>query len=102
VKALPGLGYKGLVIEGMGGGHLPAAIVQCVADICRVMPVILCSRTGSGAVLTKTYSYPGSEIDLIARGVIPAQFLNGLKARILLTVYLASGLAREEIAQVFQ
>ena len=54
------------------------------------MPVVLASRTGSGRVCRKTYAYPGSEIDLLARNLIWAGGLSGLKARVLLTLCVAS------------
>jgi L-asparaginase len=38
----------------------------------------------TGAVCTDTEGYPGGEIDLIARGLIPSWSLSGLKARLLL------------------
>jgi L-asparaginase len=52
-------------------------------------------------VLTRTYSFPGSETDLLGRGLIPAGLLDGLKARILLSLLLRLGASREEITVAF-
>ena len=38
----------------------------------------------TGPVFTRTWGYPGSEIDLIARNLVPAGYLSGLKAHLLL------------------
>lgn len=94
-------GYDGLVIEAMGGGHVPSVMVDALADLSKKMPVILASRTGSGEVLRSTYGFPGSEIDLLERGLIPAGALDGLKSRLLLTLLLQSGATRSEISYAF-
>ncbi|MDQ4126419.1 MAG: asparaginase [Actinomycetota bacterium] len=96
------LGYEGLVVEAMGGGHLPTSMVGTLERLTGRMPVVLASRTGGGEVLTRTYGFPGSETDLIGRGLIPAGPLDGLKARILLSLLLRSGASREEIAEAFE
>ena len=95
------LGYEGLVVEAMGGGHLPAGMVGKVEELAGRMPVVLASRTGGGEVLTRTYGFPGSETDLLGRGLVPAGPLDGLKARILLSLLLRSGASMEEIAGAF-
>jgi len=94
LKALPGLGFRGLVIEGMGAGHVPAALAPMVGDLVPEMPVLLSSRVAAGPSFTRTYGYPGSEIDLLGRGALSAGALGGLKARILLMLLLRSGLDR--------
>ncbi len=102
LRAVPDLGFSGAVIEAMGGGHLPSALLPLVDQMCRRMPVVLASRTGAGEVLTSTYGFAGGEIDLLARGLIRAGALDGLKARLLLMLALAAGHDRSAIAAAFE
>ncbi len=97
-------GYSGLVIEGFGGGHVTKAVAEdrMLDELLATMPVILASRAGSGELLQKTYSgFPGSETDLLARGMIPAGVLDGPKARVLLTLLLMSGSSGDSIRAAF-
>lgn len=100
LKALPGLQYKGAVIEGMGAGHVPAIAVAAVEEVARIMPVVLCTRAHAGPSFTRTYGYAGSERDLLKRGVISGGPLTGLQARLLLAL-LACSVGRGDIACVF-
>jgi len=101
LQALPGLGYRGAVIAGMGAGHVPAEAAEAVGALAARMPVVLASRSAAGPVFTATYGYPGGEIDLIARGAIPAGMLGALKARLLLGLALRGGGARDAAVRVF-
>lgn len=94
-------GYAGLVVEAMGGGHVPSLMAETLEDLASRMPVVLASRTGGGEVLRSTYGFVGSEIDLLDRGLIYASHLDGRKARLLLTLLLRSGASREEISETF-
>lgn len=91
LTGLAALGYRGLVVAGMGGGHVPAGWVAPLTELAQQMPVVLASRTGAGEGLRCTYSGPGSEIDLLAAGLLPAGALHPFKARLLLTIGLAAG-----------
>jgi L-asparaginase len=92
---------SGLVIEGLGGGHVPSRIAPAIEELAGVIPVVMSSRTGGGAVLTSTYDAPGSEIPLRRAGVISAGALDGLKSRVLLGVLLARGDSRTDIETSF-
>lgn len=102
IRAVRDLGYEGLVVEGFGGGHVPAAMAETLGSLASVMPVVLASRTGTGEILQRTYGFTGSEIDLLERGLIPAGYLDGLKARILLSLLLRSGMTRDEVPTAFR
>jgi L-asparaginase len=101
LASLPGLGFAGAVIEGMGAGHVPADAAPLLGELARHMPVVLASRSMTGPVFTQTYGYAGGEMDLIGRGLIPAGLLSGLKARILLGLALRGGGGRDAAARAF-
>ncbi|WP_255306224.1 asparaginase [Streptomyces sp. Wb2n-11] len=92
---------SGLVVAAFGVGHVPQTWVTRLASLAEVMPVVLASRIGTGPVLTSTYAFPGSESDLLARGLIAAGPLDPYKARLVLAAHLAAGTPREAIAKAF-
>lgn len=98
LDVLPSLGYCGAVIEATGAGHLPAQFAEKVGRLAAAMPVVLATRVAAGPVFEKTYGFPGSEMDLIARGAIPGGYLAGGKACLLLRLLIANGLAGDELS----
>ncbi len=102
LEAVVQLGYEGLVIEALGGGHVLSHMADPLETLAGEMPVVLASRTGSGEVLRNTYGFTGSETDLLSRGLISAGMLDGPKARLFLSLLLRSEASKEEIAREFE
>lgn len=89
IDQIASLGYAGAVVEGFGGGHVPGWMVPALEGLNERIPVVLASRTGSGEVLRSTYGFPGSERDLLSRGLLSAGALDGPKARVLLSLIMS-------------
>lgn len=92
----------GVVVAAFGVGHVPAAVADILGGLAERMPVVLASRTGAGSTLERTYAFPGSESDMLSRGLIPAGFLDQLKSRILLHHLLSTGHDTASIGEVFR
>jgi len=90
VRALGGTA-DGLVVAALGGGHVPGRLAEPLGDLAGRMPVVLASRIAAGRVLTATYRSPGSESDLLGRGLLWSGFLGAAKARVLLVTAWACG-----------
>ena len=102
VRLVAGTRPAAMVLNGSGVGHLSVPASDAAEAAMKAgVPVIMTTRTGSGSTLEKTYGYPGSEQDLIARGVIPAGFLNARKARLLAHVVTAAGGGDAELRAEF-
>lgn len=101
VRAVLDGGFDGLIVEATGGGHVTEAMVEPVVEAATAMPVVLTSRTDDGEILRETYMFPGSEMDLLERGLIDGGWLDGPKARLLLGLLIARGASREEIKAEF-
>ncbi len=95
-------GYKGIVIEAMGRGNVPPAMVEGIERAIKSgIPVVLVSRCPKGRVLD-TYGYEGGGRGLREMGIILGDNLSGQKARIKLMLVLGMTQEIERVQQVFE
>ena len=81
---------------------MPKAMVEALGRAAGKIPVVYASRTRHGDTMQATYDFPGAETDLLARGLIPAGWLGGIKSRLLLALLLRAGANDKEIRQAFE
>ena len=88
IRAVGQAGFKGLILEGLGAGNMPPETVQAIEELIEQgLPVIMVSRAFNG-VTEDVYDYRGGGKQLRQAGVIFAQGLSGVKARLKLLVHL--------------
>jgi len=95
------LGYRGVVLGALGGGHVPERVVEMAIWLAAELPTVVASRAGGGPMLRQTYGGPSSEIALRRAGLIWGGRLHPVKARVLLETCLRAGLSAADIAEVF-
>lgn len=96
-------GASGIILEAMGGGHVPPWLLPSIERaVNRGIPVVMTSRCHMGRLLTSTYGYPGSEADLRKIGVIFGDGLPVSKARVKLITLLGAGFSLEGIRHEFE
>jgi L-asparaginase len=84
-------GADGLVVAGMGLGHLPADWMPALGDaVGRGVPVVRATRTGAGPS-TGRYAGPGGDVDAEQRGLLSAGFRSPALARVELICVLGAG-----------
>mgnify|MGYP000995260483 FL=1 len=95
-------GDKGIVIEGLGRGNVPPAMVEGIEyAIKNNIPVVMVSRCPTGRVLD-TYGYEGGGKQLKDLGIVLGGNLPGEKARIKLMLALAISDDIDVIREIFE
>lgn len=91
-------GARGVVLEALGRGNVPPAVVPGIRRwVDAGKPVVVTSRSARGRVMD-TYAYPGGGHELREMGVIFGDHLTGQQARI--ELMLALGAYGEDLAAV--
>jgi len=94
-------GYDGIVLEGLGQGNVPPAIVPAINNLLKQhIPVVIVSRCYNG-IAQPVYGYEGGGKMLNDLGVIYAHGLSGQKARIKLLLSLSHADTAQDIASYF-
>jgi len=94
VKALLGIGCKGIVLAGMGQGNAPSVVLDALEAAAKAgVPVVRSARVDEGMVDRNV------EVDDDARGFVAARALGPAKARVLLMVLLANGISDARAVQ---
>ena len=98
VPALIDADPAGLVVAATGSGNTPAAYLELARPLIeRDVPVALTTRCPSGRALPG-YGFPGGSSQWWEAGAIFAGTLDGLKARVLVSLGRGSGLSTAELA----
>lgn len=88
LEAIYNLNYDGVVLEGLGQGNVPPAVVSGIKKMLEAnIPVILVSRCFNG-IAEGIYGYEGGGKSLEELGVIFATGISGQKARLKLLIGL--------------
>ncbi|NLN49943.1 MAG: asparaginase, partial [Clostridiales bacterium] len=95
-------GAKGIVIEALGRGNIPPAMLPGIKSaLDRNIPVVMVSRCPTGRVLD-TYGYEGAGKQLRKMGVILGGDLPGQKVRIKLMLALNITNDTDEIRKIIE
>lgn len=88
LEAIFNMHYDGIVLEGLGQGNVPPAVVPAIKKLLEAnIPVILVSRCFNG-IAEGIYGYEGGGKSLEELGVIFATGISGQKARLKLLIGL--------------
>ena len=95
-------GARGIVIQALGKGNVPPAMLEGVREACAAaVPVVVASRCARGATAA-SYGYEGGGVTLKDAGAIFSGDLSAPKARIKLMVLLGAGCSPDAIRASFE
>ena len=95
-------GPAGLVVAAAGGGNTPPAYLEAAERLLAAgIPVALTTRCPSGRALPG-YGFPGGSSSWWEAGAIFSGTLDGLKARVLLSLGIGAGLSSDDLAALCQ
>ncbi|MDD9304952.1 MAG: asparaginase [Desulfobacter sp.] len=99
IDCAAGLGIQGLILEGVGRGHVTPMVARAAAKaVEKGIFVVITTACEQGRV-HPVYDFKGGVVDLKSKGVITGHDYDSKKARIKLIVLLASGIETKEALQ---
>ncbi len=100
--ALINNGYHGLVLEALGQGNIPPSALEGLQKVLdNGIDTVIVSRSFNG-IVGSYYDYEGGGYDLVNRGAVFSNGLNGQKARIKLLLALSNGLEGIHLKEIFK
>jgi L-asparaginase len=96
------LGFRGVVVEGFGGGHVHPGMAEQLEALAQQILVVMSTRVIGSHVLRSTNGFVGWEIDLFKRGLHLGGWLTTGKLHLLMTLLIASGVERSGIGQMLR
>lgn len=98
LQAVVQQGYAGLVVQGLGAGHVSTTFAKALAPVIEHMPVAVATRVPFGPTTRATYGYEGSEKHLQKMGAVMSGWLSASKSRLALACLLSSGVLGRDLA----
>lgn len=95
-------GFDGLVVVGLGGGHVPPQMMSAVQDVAQQKPVVVTTSYPGASALFSTYGGPGSERAVSDSGAHVGWSLSPRKAALLLSMCLGQTEDSLQIALTLQ
>jgi L-asparaginase len=95
-------GARGIVLEALGQGNVPPAMLDGVREAVAANVVVVVASRCAGGRTAPHYGYPGGGVTLADAGAIFSGDLSAPKARIKLMVLLGAGWSLEGIRESFE
>lgn len=99
LQVLCDMGVKGIVIEGLGRGHVPSTWMEAIEYARQKNIIVVITTTCGKGRVQPVYDFAGGVSSLVAHGALMGHDYTSLKARIKLMVLLASGMDHSETLQ---
>ncbi|MCA0044800.1 asparaginase [Celeribacter litoreus] len=94
-------GASGFVLSAFGRGNAPKGFAAATADlVARDIPVVVASRCHEGRTMA-IYGKDSGGVTLVGNGAVLAGDLSAVKARLLLSALIGSGLSGEALRQAY-
>lgn len=102
VRAVPSLGFDGLVLAAFGAGYVPEWFKPILREVARQLPVVVTTRTDAGETPRYVFGAPGSDLADLWQDLIPAAGLDAVHATVLLRLLLMARVKPDRLRDCFE